>query len=229
VTATLERARAEAAPANFRAGARPTWHQARRHAAVDRLVAPLTGGVALDYGCGWGDITARLAPRFDRIVGVDVSPDRVAFATSQYPSLEFRTCPTNGLDHPDRSYDVVLSIVVLPFVPSVADYLADCARVLRPGGHLVAMFPNPHPMMELVYRAFGRRYVRMRNLPTLASVREALATAGFAIEAETGFYDPPFDRITNPVELATAALNTVGHLAGIAARASYLGVRCTRT
>lgn len=185
--------------------------------------------MALDYGCGWGDITARLSERFDRIVGIDVSPDRVAFAREQYPDLEFRTCPTDGLDHPDGSYDVVLSIVVLPFVPSVGDYLADCARVLRPGGRFVAMFPNPHPMMELVYRAFGRRYVRMRTLPTMADVDRAFADAGFAVEARTGFYDPPFDRITNPVELATAALNTVGHLTSHGSRASYLGVRCRRT
>lgn len=171
---------------------------------------------------------ARVASRFDRIVGVDVSPVRIAFAREQYPALAFRTCPTDGLDHPDGSYDVVLSIVVLPFVPSVPDYLADCARVLRPGGHLVAMFPNPHPMMELVYRAFGRRYVRMRALPTMADVSRALAGAGFRVEAQTGFYDPPFDRITNLVELVTAGLNTVGHLAGIASRASYLGVRCVR-
>ncbi len=229
MTVGVQVAPPETAPANFRAGARRTWHQARRHAAVDRLVAPLRGGVALDYGCGWGDIAARVASRFDRVVGVDVSPDRVAFARAEYPTIEFRTCPTDRLDHADGSYDVVLSIVVLPFVPSVADYLADCARVLRPGGHLVAMFPNPHPMMELVYGAFGRRYVRMRVLPTMADVDRAFAEAGFRVEAQTSFYDPPFDRITNAVELVTAGLNTIGHLAGIASRASYLGVRCVRT
>lgn len=216
---------AETAPANFRRGARPTWHQRRRHGLVRQLSNGL-GGTALDYGCGWGDISHLLSSQFTSVVGVDVSAARVAFAAEQYPSLSFEQCAGEGLRFDDSSFDTVLSVVVLPFVPDGDRYLAECARVLRPGGGFLFVVPNPHSNLDLVYRLAGKPPKRRaRNIDSVAGLEAQLARFGFTIEARGHFFDPPFDRITNPGEVVLATLNVIGHLRRDASRASYLGYR----
>ena len=80
----------------------------------------------LDYGCGG-------------------SPYRSLFPNSKYFRADFTPC--NGLDFllpadssvpaPDSSFDMVLSTQVLEHVPEPANYVAECFRVLKPGGFLV--------------------------------------------------------------------------------------------
>jgi ubiquinone/menaquinone biosynthesis C-methylase UbiE len=183
----------------------------------------------LDYGCGWGDISAMVSTRYVSTVGVDVDEERVAFARTQHPSLRFERCRPDGLDFPDSSFDTVLSVVVIPFVPSLNAYLAECARVLRPGGHLIILFPNPHSWLEWIYLRAHRAPRYSTNLPSLQYVISALHEHGLEVEASGGFFDPPFDRITNPVEAGLSALNVFGHLLQMTPRASYLGYRCRST
>src|SRR5262249_29251413 len=79
-----------ATPSNFFKGARPTWHQRRRHRAVLDMLLGLEGEV-LDFGCGYGDLTAAIA-RTHPVQGVDVDPERIAFAAREYSPLQFSVC-----------------------------------------------------------------------------------------------------------------------------------------
>ncbi len=225
-------------PPHFRRGARPDAHQARRAATVVQLAAGLSGR-ALDYGAGWGDLTARLAPQFSEIEGVDVGTERVEFAAAEYAPIRFAQCPTDGLDYADASFDAVFSTVVLHFVPSPEHYLAECHRVLRPGGELVVTIQNPDSM----WMTLSRLRKPNRGAPgwssgssnqikvwdgTLATFRDWLTAQGFAIESHAGFYDPPLDRIRTPADVVLAALNTTGHVLSLPGRWSYVGFRCRR-
>src|SRR5439155_24603326 len=61
-------------------------------AAAEPLGVPRARGAALDFGCGLGRLTRALATRFDRTVGVDISPrmvDRARTLTPD-PACEFR-------------------------------------------------------------------------------------------------------------------------------------------
>ncbi len=192
---------------------------------VRRLADGLTGS-ALDYGCGWGDITAALADQFDTIVGCDVSAERVRFATEEHPGLRFVVCPPDGV--PDLSageFDVVLSIVVLPFVPDPAAYLRECARVLRPGGTMVVALQNPDSNLQLMHRLRGKPPRYNIRIGTLAEFLGKVAAAGLVVERADHFYDPPLDRFKHPGELMLAALDSAGHLLRSRRRASYLGYR----
>lgn len=214
--------------AHFRRGARPGRHQRRRAETVLHLARGLRGD-ALDYGCGWGDLTARLAAQFDRMIGVDADPARAAFAASEYAPIPFEPCPADGTRFADESFDVVFSVAVLPFVPDAARYLAECRRVLRPGGALVIMIPNPESMWML-----GRR---VRGTPvtpeswgggTRKEFRNLLQRTGFRIEDEGGFYDPPFDHVRHPGDVVISFMNAVGALLRIPGRWSYVGYRARR-
>ncbi len=193
---------------------------------VQRLVAGL-GGDAVDYGAGWGDIAWRVAPQFRTMRGFDVSPARVAFAAREYAPIPFAVCDTSGLPTvSDASVDVVLSIVVLPFVDDPERYIAECGRILRSGGHLIVALPNPHSNKPLLYGWFGRIYQENRRIGSEQDFRATLARHHLAVECRDGFYDPPFDRLRNAGDVALALLNLIGHLLRRQSRVSYVGFRC---
>src|SRR5919204_5371673 len=65
-----------------------------------RLGADPRGGVCVEVGCGPGRQTRYLAQRFDRVIGVDVSPRMIEFARDEAsaPNVEYRVVSGEGLD-----------------------------------------------------------------------------------------------------------------------------------
>jgi SAM-dependent methyltransferase len=95
----------------------------------------------LDYGCGYGRVTALARSHgFTTVQGVDPSPSLVARARREHPDLRFALLPSPpSLPYADASFDAVLLIAVLTCIPADDDQsrlIAELARVLRPGGLL---------------------------------------------------------------------------------------------
>jgi SAM-dependent methyltransferase len=101
------------------------------HAILDTL--PI--GTALDAACGTGRYAAYLAARGHHVVGVDSSPDMLARA--RVPDATFVRGDVHQLPLADGTVDIVVSALALVHVPSLVPLIAEFARVLRPGGHLV--------------------------------------------------------------------------------------------
>ncbi|MEL7469792.1 MAG: class I SAM-dependent methyltransferase [Pseudomonadota bacterium] len=103
----------------------------------------------LDAGCGSGYF-ARILAEFGAVVhGIDGASDMVQAARSaarDHPAanrLSFELVETiERLPFEDASFDGVLSLSVLEYVPDPQQALAEMARVLRPGGQLVVSIPN---------------------------------------------------------------------------------------
>jgi trans-aconitate methyltransferase len=103
------------------------------------LLAPQAGERILDVGCGTGHLTAEIAQRGPRVVGLDASEEMVARARENYPGIEFRV--GNAADFAvDAPFDAVFSNATLHWVKD-ARGAANCIfRALRPGGRFVAEF-----------------------------------------------------------------------------------------
>lgn len=214
-------------PAHYYRGAGQNWHQSRRHRCTLALVAG-TSGDLLDYGCGYGDLTFALA-RTHRAEGVDVDPQRVAFAAEQYPEIRFSVCAAEGLPRPNASFDVVTSIVVIHFVPDVRGYLLEINRVLRPGGTLVLGFQN-YPYLRAALRAVvGRsRGARVNPRPTEAQVRQMLAAAGFEVERCGYFYNPPLEDWRVPSDVVLGVVEQGLSLLHVRRTANYIMLRARK-
>jgi ubiquinone/menaquinone biosynthesis C-methylase UbiE len=95
------------------------------------------GEHVLDLGCGTGSLTLALMRRagIGRILGLDISPAYVAHARRRTddPRVAFDLADACAVPFPDGSFDGVLSLLMLHFVPRASAAVAEMRRVARPG------------------------------------------------------------------------------------------------
>ncbi|MGI5455510.1 class I SAM-dependent methyltransferase [Streptomyces sp. CA-249302] len=104
---------------------------------VRRILDGLPVGTALDAACGTGRHTAHLHRLGHRVTGVDASPEMLALARERLPDVGFHQADLHDLPLGDNTVETVVCALALTHVPELAPVLAEFARVLRPGGHLV--------------------------------------------------------------------------------------------
>lgn len=99
------------------------------------------GAHILDLGCGYGEFLNHVEGA--RRLGVDTNPEVVDYLD---PNIEFRcgdVCDLSFLD--DASIDVVFTSNLLEHLGEKANVerlIREASRVLKPGGHFIAMGPN---------------------------------------------------------------------------------------
>jgi SAM-dependent methyltransferase len=94
-------------------------------------------GVALDAACGTGRFAEFLSRCGHQVIGIDSSPDMLAYARRRVPEGEFHVGELDRLPLPDDSVDVIVCALALVHIPHLQPVFAEFARVLRPGGDLV--------------------------------------------------------------------------------------------
>jgi Methyltransferase domain len=104
---------------------------------VREIVDRLRPGAALDAACGTGRYAGYLARLGHRVIGVDNSPEMLALARERVPLACFAVGDVRQLPLPDEAVDLVVCALALVHVSALGPVMAEFARVLRPGGHLV--------------------------------------------------------------------------------------------
>ena len=111
----------------------------------------------LEVGCGTGLLLEQFA-RFARSAkGVDLSEGMLAKATAR--GLDATLGSATELPFDAETFDVACSFKVLAHVPDIDRALSEMVRVVRPGGHVLAEFYNPHSFRALTKRLFGPQAV----------------------------------------------------------------------
>jgi ubiquinone/menaquinone biosynthesis C-methylase UbiE len=111
---------------------------------VDQLLGSMVGEQVLEVGCGAGHLTKRLAERGVDIFGIDANPQ----ASDVSGTDRVRTMQAEDLDFDDGSFDVIISVHALEHLPALEAALTEMARVLRPGGRALFIYPA-EPIMGL--------------------------------------------------------------------------------
>jgi ubiquinone/menaquinone biosynthesis C-methylase UbiE len=137
--------------------------QMLQYRSVVRDLADRRPGRILDWGCGFGQLTALLrAERLDA-VAFDFDPE-VDEATirplERYPEIKAHVSPDPvRLPFSDESFDTVLSCGVLEHVHDPDASLEEIHRILKPGGtFFVTNLPNRFSYTERIARVLGRYY-----------------------------------------------------------------------
>ena len=110
------------------------------------------GRDVLEVGCGTGLLLRRIAEFARSARGVDLSPGMLEKARGR--GLEVVEASATELPFAAGSFDVVCSFKVLAHVRDVRRALGEMARVVRPGGHVLAELYNPVSLRGLAKR-FG--------------------------------------------------------------------------
>ena len=123
------------------------WRGRLHHAISNRTAALAAATVAapqrvLDVGCGTGYLIRVLAghyPRAQELAGIDAASNMIQAAKSinDDERLTFVTGVAEQLPYADASMDLVVSSTSFDHWSDQGAGLAECARVLRPGGYLV--------------------------------------------------------------------------------------------
>jgi SAM-dependent methyltransferase len=123
--------------------------ETRERSIVDRRLG-LRGGDVLSVGSGWHPGRHLFpAPAF-RLVAVDPDPARVSGVLETGRADEAQVGYAGQLELPSQSFDVVLYRLVLhhiAFQGPLSPSFTEAARLLRPGGALIAIEPGGwHPV-----------------------------------------------------------------------------------
>ncbi len=97
------------------------------------------GERVLDVGCGTGHLAFALAARTTgcQVHGVDLAAPYIAQASANNPDpqrIAFDIADACALPFADASFDRVLSLLMLHFVPQGPQAIAEMRRVCKPGG-----------------------------------------------------------------------------------------------
>jgi SAM-dependent methyltransferase len=118
-----------------------------RTAIVDAVAAASPAAV-LEVGCGWGELAQKIHDEVDvEVVATDLSPHMAALARSA--GIEATVADVQELPFADETFDVAVAAWMLYHVPDIDRGLAELARVLRPGGRLVAATNSVTHLQEL--------------------------------------------------------------------------------
>ncbi|HEY0255315.1 MAG TPA: methyltransferase domain-containing protein [Kofleriaceae bacterium] len=114
--------------------------------------AQIGDGPVLDVGTGTGalSLTVRDHKPDARIVGVDLSPEFIAFAQKHVKQrIELAVGDAQHLEFADRTFASTLSLLVLNFVPDPSQAAREMKRVTQPGGVVAAAVWDYEEMLML--------------------------------------------------------------------------------
>lgn len=110
--------------------------RARAAARAVLALVPARARTLLDVGCGTGLVTGMLTRPGLRVLAVDTAPEMVRATAAQVGGTVVRgNC--HRLPFADESLDAVSAVWLLHLLPDALTVVAECARVLRPGGVFV--------------------------------------------------------------------------------------------
>ncbi len=171
-------------------------------------IAALRGKKVLDVGCGGGILSEAMAAAGAEVSGIDLSEKALKVAklhlleSGLKVDYQLISAETLAEQKPD-AFDVVTCMEMLEHVPQPAAIVAACARLVKPGGHVVFSTINRNPKSYL-FAVIGAEYI-LKMLPrgthdyakfiTPAELARMSRTAGLEIGPLIGLTYNPLTKI----------------------------------
>jgi SAM-dependent methyltransferase len=156
----------------------------RRHeAAYLHLIGHCADAVVLEAGCGEGYGAQLIRTVARRVIALDYDELTSQHVARSYPRLNVLRGNRATLPLRDGSVDVVANLQVIEHLWDQEGFLAECRRVLRPGGTLIVTTPNRltfSPGQDKPLNPFHTRELAPSELD------EMLREAGFRVDELAG-------------------------------------------
>ncbi len=168
---------------------------------------PLSGLRLVDVGCGGGLLSVPMARLGATVTGIDAGEAAIGAARHYAEHLgldiDYRVATAEDLAAADESFDIVLNMEVVEHVADVEHFLDVTAKLVRPGGIMIAATLN-RTLKSFALAIFGAEYVlrwlppgthEWRRFVRPSELAGALRRAGLSVEELVGLvYNPLKDR-----------------------------------
>jgi SAM-dependent methyltransferase len=132
------------------------------------IVEPSSGGIAIELGCGSGENLVALHRLGYQPIGVDSSDSQLELARELLKSYSIAdrlilgdAC--TGAEPSMEPGDLVLSVGVGHFCPSLREFIGRCLSHLKPGGQLVLSLPHPVDMITQMEERGDQRAIILES------------------------------------------------------------------
>ena len=200
------------------------WYTTPKGRIVDRIekealyayLQPHKGLKLLDIGCGTGQYALELAGLGLEVNGIDISAAMLSQAQAKTEkaglTVDLRVGDALKLPFGEQTFDLVLSVTALEFVPALPAALQEAFRVLKAGGRLVVGLIAKNSPWEQYYLEKARRNpAGIFNHARFYTLNELLAAMpGRQVEGRAVLFVPPdfdFSREKEALALEAAAVH----------------------
>jgi len=161
---------------------------------LNKLVDCRPQDTILDLGCGSGVHLKLFAPQCKKIVGVDVSRAMLSLAEQELKSFsrknwQLKLADAQDLPFKDKSFNGIISMGLLDYVPSPAKVLQECYRVLKPSGWLVVSLPKKPSLFAFLRTPIGNYLKKIifdlppvGNISDQSELEKLLENTGFQLQ-----------------------------------------------
>lgn len=166
----------------------------------------VTGNDVLEVACGAGLALGWMAERARRVAAGDVSAEVLERAKQTYGSqIELSVFDAASIPYPDRSFDTIMLYEAIYYLPDADAFMRECARVLRPGGHVLIITANKD-LYDFNPSPYTHKYYGTVEL------RDLCARHGFSCKV-SGYVDVATvsmrQRILRPIKKIAVAFNLI--------------------
>lgn len=152
---------------------------------------PAPGRLTLDVGCGEGRVGRLLQPAGHRVIGLDSSPTLAARAVEAGGYERVIDSDAAAIPLDDGAVDLIVAFMSLHDMDDPARAIAECGRVLEPGGRFCTAIVHP----------LNRSPDRLNRYFEHLHVSDTIESDGLTMT---------FEAIDRPLEYYTRALEQAG-------------------
>lgn len=165
---------------------------------VLQWLAPQVGENILDVGCGTGQLAQQISESGALVLGTDASPEMIAGAKANFPSLNFEVIDATTLNYREE-FDAVFSNATFHWIENQRGLLAGIHKSLKPEGRLIAEFGgkgNVKSITDAIAQAAATLNLSDKILtnfwffPSVSTYTTMLESIGFEVE-KAWLFDRP--------------------------------------
>ena len=147
-----------------------------------QMLAPASGGLYLDIGCGTGNYLTALAQKGVKFVGIDPSEVMMEQAKAKNNNASFIQAKAENLPIPDAYFDGAMALFTMHHWDDIGKGLSELRRVLKPGAHLACLSFTPQQLRGYwLHNYFPKMIERsMLTIPAWDEMEKLFSKAGFS-------------------------------------------------